>query len=315
MKDFKKRIVLELGITVGLFVLMEVLMKVGVISSYYQGILMTVCINVILTVSLNVTAGFLGELALGHAAFMAIGAYCSAYLTKNVLTLGALSFPVGLLLGGLAAGLVGLIVCLPTLRLRGDYLAIITLAFGEIIRNILNNFAPFGKAVGLSGIPKYSTFEWAFVLAAATVLITTSLIRSRHGRALICIREDEIAAESAGINTNYYKILAFVFSAFFAGIGGALYAHYMRLLQPSIFSLDKSIEILVMVVLGGMGSIKGSVISAVILTLLPELLRSFSDYRMLMYSVVLIVMMLVKYAPQFASVLNFFTKRKEKIHE
>ena len=215
--------------------------------------------------------------------------------------------------------LLGFIVSLPALRLRGDYLAIITLAFGEIVRNLLKNMDVVGGTKGYSGIPAYTTFTWAYLMAVICVLATRSLINSRQGRSIISVREDEIAAEASGVNTNTYKFLAFVFSAFFAGVAGALYAHYMRFLQPGVFTLDKSIEILVMVVLGGMGSIRGSVISSVILTVLPELLRSMSDYRMLAYSVVLIMMMLSKHSETVQAALEkvkgmFGRGRKEEVH-
>ena len=295
-QSFKKQLLIDFGTVLGSYAVLFALQKSGVINTYWQGILLVVCINVILTVSLNVTSGFLGELALGHAGFMAIGAYLSAFISKSLPLIPALEFPVAILIGGLSAMAAGYIVAIPTLRLRGDYLAIITLAFGEIIRNILKNLTLFGGTKGYPNIPAYTTFTWAFFGAAVCVLAAKSLIASRHGRSIISVREDEIAAEASGVNTNRYKILAFIFSAFFAGVAGALYAHYIRFLQPSVFTLDKSIEILVMVVLGGMGSIRGSIISATVLTVLPELLRSFSDYRMLMYSIVLIVMMLAKHS-------------------
>ena len=309
--NLKNRLLLEFGITALGYILLVVLMRIGVLKSYWQGILITICINVILTVSLNMTAGFLGELALGHAAFMAAGAYASAVFTKSMRLLPIIEFPIAIFIGGIVAMILGLLVCLPTLRLRGDYLAIITLAFGEIVRNVLINLKVLGGAGGYSAIAKNTTFTWAFALAAITVFLSLSLIHSRHGRSIIAIREDEIAAESSGINTQKYKIITFLYSAFFAGVGGALYAHYMGFLQPSVFTLDKSIEILVMVVLGGMGNIFGSIVSASVLTLLPEVLRSVSDYRMLVYSVVLILMMLVKHAPQLQAFLHRFKRNKE----
>lgn len=310
--SFKQQLLIELGITLGLFLLLQILMNLGVITTYWKGIFITICINVILTVSLNITSGFLGELALGHAGFMAAGAYIAAVFSKSIALIPSIEFPLALLIGGLFAMLLGYLVSIPTLRLRGDYLAIITLAFGEIVRNVLLNIKFTGGAGGYSSIPKYTTFPWTFFLAAACVLLSRSLINSRQGRAIISIREDEIAAESSGIDTNKYKKLAFVYSAFFAGIAGALYAHYMGFLQPAYFNLDKSIEILVMCVLGGMGNITGSIISASILTILPEALRQIADYRMLVYSVVLIVMMLVKYAPQFQGLLAKFKHQKEE---
>lgn len=308
--SFKQQLLFELGITLLLYLVLNVLMSLGVITNYWRGILMTICINVILTVSLNITSGFLGELALGHAGFMAAGAYMAAIFSKSLALIPELEFPLALLVGGVFAMLLGYLVSIPTLRLRGDYLAIITLAFGEIVRNVLLNIKFTGGAGGYSSIPKYSTFIWAYFLAAACVLLSKSLIHSRQGRAIISIREDEIAAESSGVDTDHFKKLAFIFSAFFAGIAGGLYAHYMGFLQPAYFNLDKSIEILVMCVLGGMGNIFGSIISASILTVLPEALRQIADYRMLVYSIVLIVMMLVKYAPQMQSILAKFQRKK-----
>lgn len=309
---FKQQLLIELGITIVLYLLFQTLMSLGIINSYWKGIVITICINVILTVSLNITSGFLGELALGHAGFMAAGAYMAAVFSKSIALIPSVEFPLALLVGGLFAMLLGYLVSIPTLRLRGDYLAIITLAFGEIVRNVLLNIKLTGGAGGYSSIPKYTTFTWTFFIAAACVLLSKSLINSRQGRAIISIREDEIAAEASGINTNYYKKLAFIFSSFFAGVAGALYAHYMGFLQPAYFNLDKSIEILVMCVLGGMGNIMGSIISASILTILPEALRQIADYRMLVYAIVLIVMMLVKYAPQFEGILNIFKPKKEE---
>ncbi|MBR2802469.1 MAG: branched-chain amino acid ABC transporter permease [Erysipelotrichaceae bacterium] len=317
-KEFRKQLTIDLATVVIGYLVLGLLIRSGVINAYSKGILLMVCINVILTVSLNITSGFLGELALGHAGFMAIGAYVSALFTKSLNLIPLVEFPVAILLGGIAALIAGYIVSIPALRLRGDYLAIITLAAGEIIRNLLKNLDIVGGTKGYTGIPNYTSFTWAYLIAVICILASKSLIASRHGRAIISIREDEIAAEASGIDTNRYKIIGFVFSAFFAGVGGALYAHYLRFLQPGIFTLDKSIEILVMVVLGGMGSIRGSVISATILTVLPELLRGFSDYRMLVYSLVLILMMLAKHNDQlralFDKALSSF-RRKEAAHE
>lgn len=281
---------------VGVFFFITFLTKQGMINRYYSGILLSACINIVLVVSLNVTTGFLGQLTLGHAGFMAVGAYTSSYLTKAVFTAlpPSISFPLALLCGGVVALLFGIVIGFPTLRLRGDYLAIITLAFGEVIRTILLNLSIVGGAKGYAGIPRYSTFAWAYFLAVATVVIVVMLMKSRHGRAIISVREDEIAAEASGINTAYYKILAFVVAAFFAGVAGGLYAHYMGIIEPKTFTFNRSIEILVMVVLGGMGNIKGAILSAIVLTILPELLRSVASYRTLIYALVLILMMLAK---------------------
>ena len=270
----------------------------GVIGSYYSGILVLIGINIILAVSLNLVTGFLGQLVLGHAGFMSVGAYSAALFTMNSgLPLSA-AFPLGLLFGGLVAAVFGVIIGIPALRLRGDYLAIITLGFGEIIRVLILAVDFTGGAAGLTGIPRpsgqYTLIAYTFVIAALTVVAILAFIRSRHGRAVIAIREDEIAAEASGINTTYYKLLAFVVAAFFAGVAGGIYAHHVGVLDPSKFDFNYSVEILIMVVLGGMGSITGSVCSATVLTLLPEMLRSFSDKRMLIYSLVLIIVMLFK---------------------
>ena len=319
MKEkFKKQLLIDVLTVVVGYVALSLLMRFGVINDYVKGILLMACINIILTVSLNITSGFLGELALGHAGFMAVGAYAAALFSKSLSLIPAVEFPLAILVGGFAALIAGYIVSIPALRLKGDYLAIITLAAGEIIRNILKNLDIVGGTKGYTGIPGYTNFAWAYFVAVICIFASKSLIQSRHGRSIISIREDEIAAEASGVDTNRYKIIGFIFSAFFAGVGGALYAHYLRFLQPGIFTLNKSIEILVMVVLGGMGSIRGSIISAVILTVLPEMLRGFSDYRMLVYSLALIVMMLAKHSEKIRHLLAGFrpaVKRKETAHE
>ncbi len=273
---------------------------------YYSDVIMNTFIAIILAVSLNLTAGFLGQLPLGHAAFMAIGAYASAMFTKAVnfsalpMFSGAgglangLEFMIALLLGGLLSAAAGILVGLPALRLRGDYLAIITLGFGEIVVTVLNNMAAVGGAKGLSRIEPFTTFPWAFGAVIVTVFVATTMIRSSHGRAMISIRENEIAAQACGVNTTYYKTLAFTVAAFFAGVAGGLYAHFICIMRPGNFGFGKSVEILVLVVLGGMGSIAGSLISATALTIIPEFLRAFSDYRMVLYSLLLILVMIFK---------------------
>jgi branched-chain amino acid transport system permease protein len=280
------------------------LIETKTVSNYYNKIIMLIGINIILTVSLNLATGYLGQLPLGHAGFMAVGAYASAIFMKGVAaTLPLwLSLPLGLIIGGIFAGFFGFIIGIPALRLKGDYLAIITLGFGEIIRVILLNidsvvgFNLTYGAANLKGIPKTTTFLDTFICVALVCFIIHAMMKSRHGRAVLSIRENEIAAESCGINTTYYKTMAFVMSAFFAGVAGSLYAGYLGILNPSSFGFMKSIEILVMVVLGGMGSMIGSVISATVLTALPEFLRAFSDYRMVAYSLLLIVVMI--FAPK-----------------
>ncbi len=286
--------VIILVLVLALYVLFSVLISTNVINPYYSGILTMVCINVILAVSLNLATGFLGQLVLGHAGFMSVGAYSAALFTMYSGLPTLISFPLALLVGGIVAAAFGVIIGVPALRLKGDYLAILTLGFGEIIRVLILAMPFTGGAAGLSGIPLLTTFTYVFIIAILTVALIFAFIHSRHGRAVIAIREDEIAAEAAGIHTTYYKLLAFVLAAFFAGIAGGLYAHHIGVLDPSKFDFNYSVEILIMVVLGGMGSITGSVIAAVVLTLLPELLRGFSEYRMLIYSVILICVMLFK---------------------
>ena len=282
------------GLVVLLYVVMMVLIKAGIINRYYEGIVRLICINIIMAVSLNLVCGFMGQLALGHAGFMSVGAYAAALFTMHCGLPEAVAFPLGLLVGGIVAAIVGFLIGIPALRMRGDYLAIITLGFGEIIRVVANALPITGGAKGLSGIPASTNFSWAYWVMILSVFVIFAFIKSRHGRAVISIREDEIAAEASGIRTTYYKMMAFVLAAFFAGIAGGLYAHHVGVLAPTKFDFNYSVEFLVMVVLGGMGSITGSIIAAIVLTILPEALRGFEDYRMLLYSLVLIVMMLFR---------------------
>lgn len=312
---YLKKMGLAAVIIIVTFAILTVLINSGIINRYYSGILISFGINVILAVSLNVTTGFLGQLTLGHAGFMAVGAYCSAFISKNLIDLpDSLCFAVALIGGGLMAMLIGALVCLPTLRLKGDYLAIITLAFGEVIKNILLNLNFLGGANGYIGIPRYTNFTWTFYLATITVLMTVSLIKSRFGRVITSVRDDEIASEATGIAINRFKLLAFVFAAFFAGIAGGLYAHYMSIIEPRVFDIDKSIEILVMVVLGGMGNIPGCIIAAGVLTVLPEFLRGVDNLRMLLYAIALITIMLCKYNPNIKRLIHF-AKNKWKREE
>lgn len=273
-----------------------------VLTSYQSKIVLVIGINIILAVSLNVAAGYLGQLPLGHAGFMAVGAYTCALFTKytqNIMPAN-LSFVLGLVLGALMAGLFGVLIGIPALRLTGDYLAILTLGFGEIIRIVLNNiddvlgFNLFYGAKTLKNFPKYSTRFSVFACVVITCFAIHTLMKGRHGRAILAIRDNEIAAESCGIRTTYYKVMAFAYSAAFAGLAGGLYACYIGVLAPKDFGFSKSIEILVMVVLGGMGSMLGSIVSATVLTILPEATRAFASYRMVVYSLVLIVMMIFR---------------------
>jgi len=260
------------------------------ISPYYLQIFILIEVYLIMALGLNLITGVTGQLSLGHAAFMSIGAYGSAIATMKL----GLSFYPALFLGAGLAALFGILLGFPTLRLWGDYLAITTLGFGEIVRVMLLNMKITGGALGLSPIPSYTNIFNVTVLA---VLVTWGMVRignSRFGRALLAIREDEIAAETAGINTTLYKIQAFAIGAFCAGLGGGLYAHYLKYISPGDFGFMKSIEILNIVVLGGLGSIPGTVIGSVVLTAAPEVLRFMNDYRMLVYGFLLVVMMVFR---------------------
>lgn len=276
------------------FVLLYGMMQTGLISMQYQGIIITIGIYVLLAASLNLTTGVLGELVLGHAGFMSIGAYTAALFTLHMDLPGMVEFPLALLVGGGLAAVFGVFIGMPALRLRGDYLAIVTLGFGEIIRVVIQNLTITGGGRGLYGIDEYTAFPWVFWIAALSVAVMYSMIGTRQGRAILSLRENEIAAEAVGVPSTRYKVLAFTLSSFFAGVAGGLYAHYITVLDPATFDFNMSIEILVMVVLGGMGSFTGSVLAAVVLTLLPELLRDLADYRMLIYSVVLVLMMILR---------------------
>lgn len=294
MTEKRKRLVINISLILSVYVILFVLIKLKVINRYYEGIMIACLINVILATSLNLATGFLGQLALGHAGFMAVGAYTAAIVTKTVGMPGTLQLLISLVIGGIAAGAMGVVIGIPALRLRGDYLAIITLGFGEIIRVMLFNLDITGGARGLRGIPKLAGFNVVFWICVLVVAVLYAVTHSKQGRAIMSIREDEIAAEAVGIPTVNYKLLGFVLAAFFAGVGGGLYAHYMTVLDPKTFNFMRSVEILVIVVLGGMGSLTGSIIAAIGLTILPEALRSFSEYRLLLYSALLIVMMIFK---------------------
>lgn len=292
-----KKNILYAVIAIVIFIALAALVNLGVLSRQYQGLLVPIGVNVILAVSLNLIVGFLGELSLGHAGFMSVGAYAGCLFTVYANLPAAIELPLAFIIGGLAAAVFGLIIGIPALRLKGDYLAIVTLGFGEIIRSVFNSLDILGGSGGLKGIEKSSNYVMAYVLVVIAVLVIANLINSRHGRAIKAIRDNVIAAESVGVNVVYYKILAFVLSAFFAGVAGVLYGHNLAILKPATFDFNKSIEILVMVVLGGMGSIPGSIIAAVVLTMLPEVLRFLADYRMLLYAIALIVMMLFSSNP------------------
>ncbi|EHO17557.1 hypothetical protein HMPREF9466_02763 [Fusobacterium necrophorum subsp. funduliforme 1_1_36S] len=274
--------------------MMTLLVHSSMFSRYQISVIILICINIILAVSLNITVGCLGQITIGHAGFMSVGAYTAALFSKSALVAGVPGFLIALILGGIVSGIIGVIIGIPALRLNGDYLAIITLAFGEIIRVFIEYFDFTGGAQGLRGIPKFNNFDLIYWIMVFSVILMFSLMTSRHGRAILAIREDEIASSASGINTTYYKTFAFTLSAIFAGIAGGIYAHNLGVLGAKQFDYNYSINILVMVVLGGMGSFTGSIIAAIVLTLLPEVLREFSDYRMIAYAVILIFMMIFR---------------------
>jgi branched-chain amino acid transport system permease protein len=276
------------------------------IDPYHLDVLIGIGINIILAVSLNLVNGYTGQFSLGHAGFMSVGAYFSAAVSlfilprllgppigSSTLQQGGL-FLIALLAGGLCAAFAGLLVGVPSLRLKGDYLALVTLGFGEIIRVIFQNLEKLGGALGLNGIPAYTTIFWVLAFVAITIFVVTSLVNSTYGRGFLATHDDEIASEAVGLNTTRYKIVAFVIGAFFAGIAGGLYGHFKLTITPTGFDFTKSIEIVVMVILGGMGNTLGVILAAVLLTLLPELLRPIAEYRMIIYSFLLIVLMLVR---------------------
>lgn len=304
--SYKFKKILPFIISIVVIGIVYLLCSANIISRYNQGILTSICINVVLVASLNLTAGYLGQLTLGHAGFMSIGAYSAALLTKDILAAMPIqiSFWVALLISGLVAALFGALVAIACLRLKGDYLAIITLAFGEIIRNILTNINIVGGAKGYMGISRFVSFPLSLSVAIVCVGIIYLMIHSQQGRYIKAIAVDEIASASSGIHTQYYKVATFVIAAFFAGVAGCLYAHYMGNLAPKVFDYNMSIKLLVMVVLGGMGNLFGGVMATIVLTALPEMLRAVSDYQMLAYSLVLIIIMLAKHSPKMNELMQ-----------
>ncbi|MBE7725765.1 MAG: branched-chain amino acid ABC transporter permease [Enterocloster citroniae] len=334
------------GIVAAAYIIMQVLVGTGHVSSLLKGLLVPFCIYVIMSVSLNLTVGILGELSLGHAGFMCVGAFAGALFSKCMKGSinPTLSLVIAIVIGAAAAAVFGMLIGIPVLRLRGDYLAIVTLAFGEIIKNLVNaiylgrdssgfhisfkdsmslKLEEGGEilikgAQGITGTPQAATFTIGVILVLITLFIVMNLVHSRTGRAIMAIRDNRIAAESIGINITKYKLLAFSISAGLAGVAGVLYAHNLTTLtaQPKNFGYNMSIMILVYVVLGGIGSIRGSVIATVILYLLPEMLRGLSNYRMLMYAIVLILAMLFNSAPQFVTmrerIMDRFVRKDKK---
>ncbi|MDO4632546.1 MAG: branched-chain amino acid ABC transporter permease [Eubacteriales bacterium] len=314
-------------IVIAAFVIVQAMVSTGHISSLFKGLLVPICVYVILALSLNLVVGISGELSLGHAGFMCVGAFASALFTKctsDAITATPIRFTLAILIGAAMAALFGLLIGIPVLRLKGDYLAIVTLAFGEIIKNVVNAFyigkdshgfhftmkdqfslgmEPDGQVLlngpqGITGVTKDSSFLIGVILILITLFIVLNLIDSRDGRAIQAIRDNRIAASTVGISITKYKLMAFTISAALAGAAGALYSHNLATLQASKFNFNTSILVLVFVVLGGIGNMRGSIIAAVLLTVLPELLRGLADLRMLIYAIILIVMMLFNWAPK-----------------
>ena len=341
VKPYTKQSLITYAILIIVFILSQLLRSSGNMSYMMQDLLVPLCVYAILAVSLNLTVGILGELSLGQAGFMCIGAYTGALfsnLMEETIPEAVIRYPLALIIGGLFAAIFGILIGIPVLRLRGDYLAIVTLAFGEIIKNICAsvylgrdadgfhlsiksvsdmNMASDGEmlingALGINGTPKDSNYEIAFVILLITVIIAYNFVHSRTGRAVMSIRDNRIAAESIGINITKYKLITFGLTAFLAGVAGVIYSHNFSTLQAVKFDYNMSILVLVFVVLGGIGSIRGSVIAAVVLTLIPELLReTIGNYRMLFYAIILITMMLITSNASLKGKINaYFSKVK-----
>lgn len=339
MKRSTKSNLITFGIVIAFYIVVQLLSAADLLTNSFAGQLVPICAYVIMAVSLNLTVGILGELSLGHAGFMSVGAFSGTLLWVSIssTTPKPLALVLSFIVGGLVAGVFGFLVGVPVLRLSGDYLAIVTLAFGEIIKNVMNacylgvdaNGLHFslkdtsslnmedGKvlingAQGITGITKASTFTIGIVLVLLTLIVILNLVNSRAGRAITSIRDNEIAARSVGIPITKYKLMAFVTSAVFAGVAGVLYSLNYSSLVAKKFDYNTSILILVFVVLGGIGNLRGSVIAAAILTVLPEMLRSMNDYRMLIYAIVLIVVMIFNQSPQMVQLRNKLTARFRK---
>jgi branched-chain amino acid transport system permease protein len=298
---------LSIMLSLAVFITVQLLITGEFLNPFYENTIFLIAINIILAVSLHLIIGITGQFSIGHAGFLAVGAYASAIMTMKF----QLPFGLALLAGGIAAGLAGLLIGIPTLRLKGDYLAIATLGFGEIVRISLLNIDYVGGASGMQ-VSHLATWPWVFGGMLITILAIANFTNSTHGRACLSIRENEIAADAMGINTTYYKVAAFVIGSFFAGIAGGLYAHNFYIIQPTNFGFLKSFDILIFVVLGGLGSLSGSVISAILLTIVSTFLQAYPETRMIIYSLVLIVTML--YRPQglmgTKELTSFFKKQK-----
>lgn len=306
-KEKKKSYLINLIAIIALFGILVIFMDLGILGkqvNYIRGIIIVASFTIIMVAALNLTTGFMGEFSLGHAGFMSIGAYSSAIVTmalEDVNLPKLVLFLIAIAVGAICSGVMGCLVGIPALRLRGDYLAIVTIAFAEIVRVAFTNFKETGGGKTLSGITKVSDVHYVYVVTVISLVIMYMFVRSRYGRVVMAIREDYIAASSSGINVTYYKVLTFAISALFAGVAGAIYAHYMTAMVPTTFNFMYSAEFLTMVILGGTGSLTGSIIGAGILSVLPELLRDFQSYRMLMYSIVLVIIMIFKPSGIFGS--------------
>ncbi len=329
--------ILTYGLVILGYIIMQTLSASGSLKSSVQGFLIPICVYIVLAVSLNLVVGISGELSLGHAGFMGVGAFTGiivAALLKDVIPSPIVIMALAMAAGGMMAGIFGIIIGLPVMRLRGDYLAIVTLAFGEILKNLIGNFyvgkdingvhfamgmekpvlAEGGKMIingpmGATGVTKLATFSMGFVLILFTLFVVLNLVNSKEGRAIKAVRDNRIAAESVGINVTAFRLKAFVVSAFLAGMAGALYGLNYSSLTASKFNFNTSINILVFVVLGGMGNILGSVISATVLYVLPEAMRSLEDYRMILYAIVLIVVMLCTWSPKVKDKIAVITAK------
>ncbi|WHY12604.1 branched-chain amino acid ABC transporter permease [Peribacillus frigoritolerans] len=303
---------LSISLSLIFFAVVQVLIGGGSLNPFYQNTLMFIGINIILAASLHLIIGITGQFSIGHAGFLAVGAYASAVMTMKL----EMPFYAALIVGGLASALAGLIIGIPSLRLKGDYLAIATLGFGEIVRIMLLNIDYVGGASGMQ-VSHLTTWPWVSASVIVTIIVIRNFTSSTHGRACISIREDETAADSMGINTTYYKVVAFAIGAFFAGIAGGLYAHNFYIIQPSNFGFLKSFDILILVVLGGLGSLSGAVLAAILLTVVTTFLQDYPETRMIIYSLVLIVMML--YRPQglmgTKEITSMFKRKGGSSHE
>jgi branched-chain amino acid transport system permease protein len=289
------------------YVVGQYLFTTGILNQFYNNMLIYMAINIMLASSLHLIIGITGQFSIGHAGFLAVGAYISAIFTMKL----QMPFSVALLAGGIVAALAGLIVGIPSLRLKGDYLAIATLGFGEIIRIIFLNIEYVGGAAGMQ-VSHLTTWTYTFVCLIFSLIVIMNFTNSRHGLACIAVRENEIAADAMGINTTYYKVIAFALGSFLAGIAGGLFSHNFYIIQPGNFGFLKSFDILIYVVLGGLGSLSGSVIAAILLTIISTFLQDYPETRMIIYSVVLVVIML--YRPQglmgTREITDLFGKRK-----